>query len=313
MSSTNGWNQNFLVNEVKMMEELEKLVAEEKRQTKERIERRTAQQLQSVYLKYLSNLSPFGPQSPSKSTSTSVSDWREKTESSVSPLHTDPYYVKSPAFLLCEPKQLDLNSNERICDKQFTESQEKFTISQAIQQQSVDNKSTRSSIERSTSPIDFPQTKSVQTDNQEFVSSENSLQVLNHLVNELKLLLNDSKRVNTVTPIEVQNDSNHKVRDYLTKSVQTVQILSEDKFTQSESYKNDKQFSDACCQSSVTSIDKILQTDPPQEEDTEIVIKMSDGFTQTDAQTDEDKSLISNSYELSIGEIPYFNHKSSFC
>ena len=301
MSSIIGLQHDSLTHEIQMIEELEKLVERERRVTQQRVVDRTANQLQSIYLNYLSNLSPFRPQSRKTNRNSNGSNGSDSR-----------IPAPSPAFLLSEPKQLDFNSNERQTIQSFinvdtNEVPENSDTFADIQQISYEKTSIQ--IERSTSPIKFPQTKSVQTDGQ-YLLAENYSQVLDKLMDELKLLLKDSNKLiiekNNETLKPNININNEKEKHFCVNQTQTSEELKpiKETFTQ---YEPNYQLIDAFCQIEPQMCDKIIQTDMRSDEKP-IKIKTINSSTQTDPLTDEEKS-----YDLSVGEVPYISDDSSYC
>ena len=301
MSSIIGFQQKSLIREIEIIEELEKLVEKEKRVTKQKVMDRTANQLQSIYLNYLSNVSPF--RQPNTT--------RRRVDSDPSN-YVGPEPITSPAFLLSEPKQLDFNSNERqviqsLLNADINETPVTSDTTDGILQISYETTCLR--MERSTSPMSFQQTKSVQTDVQHF-SSENYSQTFNELIDELKSLLKNANQL----IIDKNKDTlkvDNKEKNLSTKQTQTSKKSKPIKDTLTQ-YESKIQSVDAFCQISVTSSDKSNQTDEKSEEKA-IKLKLIDIWTQTDPLTDEEKSLNSNSYDMSVGEVPYISDDSSYC
>jgi hypothetical protein len=279
MSSITGFQKS--INEIEIIEEIEKLLEKEKRLKLSALQ---TNQLQNSYYTYLSTLFSQKQQ------------YEERTEYNASTLLSP--NSTSSAYLLCEPKQLDFNSEEKniilsfMSDQCFEEYENK---NQEFVEKNVEKVDC---VDRALSPIHFPETKSVQTDNQEISHKNNDL---NDLINDLKLLLKTSIELNYAP-----NNSNEL--KCLSQCTQTC-YTNENKSTQYEFCIETKS---SKTQTELLLCDKRCQT--LSEEEKSKLINKSTRFTQTDQLTDEEKS--SNSYEFSIGEVPYFgdySDSSSYC
>ena len=294
MSSTTGSPQKSLTNETKVVEELKRSVDREMRGKGREVIDKTSNQLQALYLRYLSNLSPFRPHLTTRNRSESISS-RNGTVS-----------ARSPAFLLSEPKQLDVNSGERQLVTFIGQNGDTVSHTKCITNEEdflINHYQTRPICkDGSTSPLVFPQSKSVQTEDKLFAKLDNYADVLNNLIDELKSLLKIANQTNYKTNIQVMVDSVEKQTQTSTKLMPT-----KDAFTQCET---NSQLVDAFCQINAIVKDKSTQTIHSNEEEVQRGTKEKaiDRLTQTDPLTDEDKS-----YDLSVGEIPYNSDDSTFC
>lgn len=153
----------------------------------------------------------------------------------------------------------------------------------------------------STSPLNSPQSKYVQTDDAVIANADNYVDVLNNLIDELKAVLKIANQVYYKTNNQVITESL-----VMTKQTQTSAQLkaTNDAFTQ---YETKSQLLDAFCQINAIVRHKGTQTVYFDEQKV-TKVKAIDIWTQTDPLTDEDKS-----YDLSVGEIPYISDDSTFC